>query len=87
MKSKLSSLINKDPSKSVFISRHGIKIYPISENEFNRRRGIFGNSKMWLIEINNNGKIKTFPKKINNSEIDDATWSTINYYYKLLKSK
>ena len=70
--------------------KNGILIYPISEFQYESRRGnqdfnLIKHQK-WYIEVNNNGKKKTFPKKISASEIDDAIWKTINYYYKLLKS-
>jgi len=87
LKKKSDSKISKDPSKSHFLSKHGIIFYPISESEYKARNGFSSNSKMWLIEVNNNGNIKTFSKKIQNSEIDDALWKTINYYYELLTEK
>ena len=76
-----------NPEKIHFLSKHGIQVYPISEIEFCRRRSMNTESKQWLIEVNNNNKIKTFPKKIPYSEVDEAIWKTINYYYELLKEK
>lgn len=44
-------------------------------------------SKRWYVEINNNGKVKTFPKIVSDSEVTESIWKTINYYYKLLTEK
>lgn len=91
MAKKTFSTINKDPAKLRYVSKHGILIYPISEFEFKNRRGINDfvciKSKRWYVEINNNGKVKTFPKIVSDSEVTESIWKTINYYYKLLTEK
>lgn len=88
---KKSSSINMDPHKGYIVMKHGILIYPISEFEYKNRRGVQDFScikyQRWYIEVNNNGKKKTFDKIIKANEVNDAIWSTINYYYKLLTEK
>lgn len=64
-----TSLVNKDPSKLHFISKKGIKIYPVPG---------------WFIEVDNNGSITTYKKKHSHNELDDAIWRGINYYYDML---
>ena len=87
MAKKINS-INKDPVKSYFVYKHGILIYPISEFEFKKRRGIdeFLSIKYqrFYIEVDNNGVKKMFQKILKAAEVEDAIWATINYYYKLL---
>lgn len=90
MKKKSSSSVSKDRDKFHFVDKSGISVYPISEFEYESRRGnrdfnLIKHQK-WYIEVNNNGKRHTFPKKISQSEIDDSIWKTINHYYKLLKT-
>lgn len=89
MAKKTFSTINKDPAKLYFVRKHGIEIYPISEFEYKSRRGSYGSagSKKWYIEVNNNGKIKTFDKIVPDAELSESIWKTINHYYKLLKEK
>lgn len=91
MKKKSSSLVSKDRDKSYFVYKSGIIVYPISEFEYESRRGNTNFSlikhQKWYIEVDNNGKKHTFQKKISHGEIDDSIWKTINYYYKLLKEK
>lgn len=87
-KSSSRQTVNKDYSKSHFVYKNNILIYPISEFEYKTRSDIKDynciKNNLWYIEVNNNGEIKTFYKKIKSNEIDDAIWNTINYYYKLL---
>lgn len=85
---KTISSINKDPAKLYFVSKHGISIYPIPESEYKSRRGSYASkSNKWYIEVNNNGKIKTFDKVVPEPELTETIWKTINYYYKLLTEK
>ena len=83
--------IDKDPEKSYFVFKHGIKVYPVQEFELKQRRGVYNTSAIsankWYIEVDNNGVKKTFEKCIKNVEINDSVWATINYYYKLLNEK
>lgn len=87
---KTFSTINKDPAKLNLVSKHGIKIYPVPEAEiFERQRksSYLANSKNWYVEVNNKGKIKTFPKTVLATELQYAIWKTISYYYNLLTDK
>ena len=69
-----------------FLINCGIKIYPIGEIEFYRRSNSSkGSQNNFLIEINNNGKIKTFEKRIKSNEIDEALEKTIIFYYQKIK--
>lgn len=81
---------NKDSGKLDYISKKNIRIYPISESEYFSRIGNktnHPNSKNWYVEVNNNGKIKTFSKSVISTELEDAIWKTIVYYYNLLTDK
>lgn len=71
-KSSLSIDVNKE---SHFIFHCGIKVYPISKG------------KNWFIQVDNNGKIKTFEKAITQSEVNEAIAKTIKFYYQQIKSK
>lgn len=71
-KSSLSIDVNKE---SYFIFHCGIKVYPIAKG------------KNWFIQVDNNGKIKTFEKAITQSEVNDAIAKTIKFYYQQIKSK
>lgn len=53
----------------------GIKIYPVYK--FSR----------WFIEVDNNGKIKTFDKSIKQNEIPESIDKTILFYYNKLIDK
>ncbi|APZ82908.1 hypothetical protein [Flavobacterium phage FL-1] len=90
MAKKIFSTINKDPAKLAFVSKYGINIYPLPEAELYNRQGksiYTANSKNWYVEVDNNGRIKTFPKAVLASELQDAIWKTIIHYYNLLKDK
>lgn len=58
-----------------FVSKHGIKIYPVSK--------FF----KWYIQVDNNGKIKTFDKIVTPAELNNSIAKTYQYYYKLLNDK
>jgi len=91
MAKKKADHIDKDPMKSYFVQKHGIIIYPVSEFEEKKRRGINDflciKSQKWYVEVNNNGTKKMFQKILKQAELNDAIWATINYYYKLLNEK
>lgn len=88
---KAKAWIDKDPVKSYFVHKHGINVYPVSEYEVKKRRGINDyaaiKSNNWYIEVDNNGVRKMFQKVIKTAEINDSVWATINHYYKLLNDK
>jgi len=71
----VKKISQSDPAKVYFLSKSGIVIYPVGVN------GKF------YIEVNNNGNLKRYDKAVSQSEIDEATAKTVNYYYKLLKEK
>lgn len=74
--SKTKSNLSIDVSKeSHFIYHCGIKVYPIAKG------------KNWYIQVDNNGKIKTFEKAISQSEVNEAIAKTIKFYYGLIKKK
>lgn len=85
---KVTVKIDKDPHKSYFVGKHGIKIYPVSEFEFKGRQGINAfnliKSNNWFVEVDNNGSRKVFTKMVKTTEVNDSVWATINHYYKLL---
>lgn len=53
--------------------KNGIKVYPVGYN---------GKFK---IQVDNNGKLKTFDKLITQGEVNEAINKTIKYYYDKLK--
>lgn len=70
-----SSKIQVSPDKIYFVHKHGIKVYPVF---------IRGS---WLIEVDNNGKIDRFDKKVPQNDLNEAIALTIIYYYNKLKQK
>lgn len=72
-KSSSEIVLSKEILYSVL--KHGIKIYPISR--------FF----KWYIEVDNNGKIKTFDKIVTPAELNNSIAKTYQYYYKLLNDK
>lgn len=75
LKKKSNSLITASSQEIYFVIKNGIKIYPIFRNYF------------WFIQVDNNGKITTYEKRINQKEINDSVAKTIKHFYKLLKDK
>lgn len=75
MAKKNSNLSTKQasPEEIYFVIKRGIKIYPISKN------GLI------YIQVDNNGKLKTFEKSVNLNGINEAVALTVKYYYNLLK--
>lgn len=74
MKKKSSSSQKMaSPEQLYFVHNHGIKVYPISK------------SGAWFIEVDNNGKLHRFDKKVPQKELNDAIAKTIIYYYNKLK--
>lgn len=63
------------PEQIYEVGRNGIKVYPISK---------YGS---WFVEVDNNGKIYRFDKKVAAKELNDAIHSTIKFYHKKLKEK
>lgn len=57
------------------VTKHGIKIYPVSKYF------------KWYVEVDNNGKIKRFDKIVPPNELNNAIAKTYIYYYKLLNDK
>ena len=74
MKKKSSSLQKTaSPEHIYFVGKKGIKVYPISK------------SGAWFVEVDNNGKIYRFEKKVPQNELNEAIAKTIIYYYNKLK--
>jgi hypothetical protein len=68
--------LNSLPDVSGFnyiLIKNGIKVYPV---------GYIGKFK---IQVDNNGKLKTFDKLITQGEVNEAINKTIRYYYDKLK--
>jgi hypothetical protein len=74
-KKKSNSSITASSEIIYHVISNGIKIYPIYKNYF------------WFIQVDNNGKITTYDKRINQNEINDCVAKTIIHFYKLLKEK
>jgi len=74
---KKSNLLQKtaSPEQIYFVSKNGIKVYPISK------------SGAWYIEVDNNGRIQRFEKKVSQNELNEAIALTIIFYYNKLKEK
>lgn len=63
------------PEQIYFVIKNGIKIYPISSN------------RQWFIEVDNNGVIFRFKKKISNDLLNESIAKTVIFYYNKLKEK
>lgn len=62
--------------KNYRLIKNGIKVYPVGFN---------GKFK---IQVDNNGKLKTFKKEIKQGEVNEAINKTIKYYYdKLIENE
>jgi len=70
-----SSQKTASPEQIYFVSKNGIKVYPISK------------SGAWFVEVDNNGKIQRFQKKVPQNELNEALALTIIFYYNKLKDK
>jgi len=72
---KKSNLFQKtaSPEQLYFVHKHGIKVYPISK------------SGAWFIEVDNNGRLQRFDKKVAQNDLNESIAKTIIYYYNKLK--
>lgn len=61
------------PEQIYLLHQHGIKVYPISK---------LGS---WFVEVNNNGKIHRFDKKVSQNDLNESIAKTVIYYYNKLK--
>jgi len=79
------------PEQIYFVIKNNILVYPISEFTFLSRKGKenFGVIKYqrWYIEVNNNGKIQVFDKKVDKDDLNESIALTIIYFYNKLKEK
>jgi len=66
---------NASPEQIYFVAKNGIKVYPVSK------------SSSWFIEVDNNGRIHRFEKKVPQNELNEAIALTVIYYYNKLNSK
>jgi len=62
-------------NETYFLGRYGIKVYPVY---------IISD---WFIEVNNNDKIKRYPKKVTTAILNESLEKTVVYHYKLLKKE
>jgi len=74
-KKSSSSQKTASPEQIYFVHKNGIFIYPISK---------YGS---WFIEVDNNGRIHRYDKKVPEKELNDAIAKTIIYYFNKLKEK
>lgn len=75
---KKSNLFQKvaSPEQIYLVGKNGIKVYPVLK---------LGS---WFIEVNNNGTIHEFNKKVHKDDLNEAIAKTIVFYYnKLNKTK
>lgn len=63
------------PEQIHFVGKSGIKVYPVSK------------SGAWFIEVDNNGKIYRFEKKVPQNELNESIAKTVIFYYNKLKEK
>jgi hypothetical protein len=61
------------PEQIYFVGKNGIKVYPVFRLGY------------WSIEVNNNGRIFRFDKKVSHSGLNEAVSKTIIFYYNKLK--
>lgn len=75
MSKKSSNLLTTQasPEEIYFVIKRKVFVYPIYKN------GKF------YIQVDNNGKLKTFEKSVAIKDLNDAIAKTIKHYYKLLK--
>ena len=73
--SKKSNLSQKmaSPEQIYFVLKSGIKVYPISK------------SGSWFIEVDNNGRLQRFDKKVPQNDLNESIAKTIIFYYNKLK--
>jgi hypothetical protein len=70
-----SSQSNASPEQIYFVAKNGIKVYPITK------------TGAWYIEVDNNGRIQRFEKKVSQNELNEALAKTVIFYYNKLKEK
>ena len=76
LKNKLNlSQKTASPEQLYYVGKNGIKVYPVF------RLG------SWSIEVDNNGRIFLFDKKVLHSSLNEALAKTIIFYYNKLKEK
>jgi len=63
------------PEQIYFVIKNGIFVYPVTK------------LRAWFIEVDNNGKIQRFDKKVAENDLNDAVAKTIIYFYNKLKEK
>lgn len=68
-----SSQKTASPEQIYLVARNGIKVYPVSK---------YG---AWFIEVDNNGKIYRFDKKVSQNELNEALAKTTIFYFNKLK--
>jgi hypothetical protein len=90
-KKSSSSQKMASPGQIHFVGKNGIKVYPISEFEYLKRKDIIDYSvisfKVYFIEVNNNGRIHLFEKKVSQNDLNSAIANTVIFYYNKLKEK
>lgn len=57
-----------------FLLKQGIRIYPVYDMS-------------WFIEVDNNGNLKRFDKRVATADINESIEKTVIYYYNLLNQK
>lgn len=63
------------PEQIYYVAKNGVKIYPISL------------SGKWIIEVDNNGVIFRFKKKVSTDVLNESIAKTVIFYYNKLKEK
>lgn len=61
------------PEQIYFVHKNGIFVYPISK------------LGAWFIEVDNNGRLQRFNKKVAQNDLNEAIAKTIVFYYNKLK--
>lgn len=88
---KKSNLFQKaaSPEQIYFVVKSGIKIKTVSEFHYLQRKGITDYSiikfQRWYIEVDNNGTVTFYNKRISSTELNEAIAKTIVYFYNKLK--
>lgn len=76
MKSKSNSSQKRaSPEQIYFVHKNGIFVYPVSK------------LRAWFIEVDNNGRLQRFNKKVAQNDLNEAIAKTIIFYYNKLKEK
>jgi len=80
-KSSSSTETKVRPEQFHLVLSSGIKVYPVSYYDEEKK------TTTRHVQVDNNGKIKTFNKPVSPNDLNDAIAKTIIYYFNELKKE